>query len=98
MQQHEGSLPYNRLLDLARRKSLREEADRATASLTDGSSPSIEAIKLRLAVLDVQNRPKDVEQTLAAIGERTSSLEILEWLDQTAQQKEMCIRDRPCPL
>ena len=87
LQQHEGSLPYNRLLDLARRKSLREEADRATASLTDGSSPSIEAIKLRLAVLDVQNRPKDVEQTLAAIGERTSSLEILEWLDGTAQQR-----------
>ncbi len=87
LQQHEGSLPYNRLLDLARRKSLREEADRATASLTDGSSPGIEAIKLRLAVLDTQNRPKDVEQTLAAIGERTSSLEILEWLDQTAQQR-----------
>ena len=87
LQQHEGSLPYNRLLDLARRKSLREEADRATASLTDGSSPGIEAIKLRLAVLDTQNRPKDVEQSLAAIGERTSSLEILEWLDQTAQQR-----------
>ena len=87
LQQHEGSLPYNRLLDLARRKSLREEVDRSTASLTDGSSPSIEAIKLRLAVLDTQNHPKDVEQTLAAIGERASSLEILEWLDQTAQQR-----------
>jgi tetratricopeptide (TPR) repeat protein len=86
-QQHEGSLPYNRLLDLARRKNLREEADRATAPLTDGRPPNIEAIKLRLAVLDTQNRPKDVEQTLAAIGERTRSLEILEWLDQTAQQR-----------
>ena len=62
LKQHEGSRPYNRLLDLARRKSLRDEAERATASLTEGASPGIDAIKLRVAVLETQNRPKDVEQ------------------------------------
>ncbi|HEX9200008.1 MAG TPA: hypothetical protein VF865_10650 [Acidobacteriaceae bacterium] len=87
LKQHEGSRPYNRLLDLARRKSLRDEADRATAPLIEGISPAIDAIKLRVAVLETQNRPKDVEQLLAAIGERTSSLETLEWLEETARQK-----------
>jgi len=89
LKQREGSRPYNRLLDLARRKSLREETDRATAPLTEGASPSIDAIKLRVAVLETQNRPKDVEQLLASIGERTTSLETLEWLEQTARQKSL---------
>ena len=89
LKQHEGSRPYNRLLDLARRKSLREEADRATAPLVEGASPAIDAIKLRVAVLETQNRPKDVEQLLAAIGERTTSLETLEWLEETARQKSL---------
>ena len=89
LQEHEGSRSYNRLLDLVRRKSLRDEAERATASLTEGASPSIDAIKLRVAVLETENRPKDVEQTLAAIGERTSSLEVLEWLEETARQKSL---------
>ena len=89
LKQHEGSRPYNRLLDLARRKTLRDEADRATALLIEGTSPAIDAIKLRVAVLETQNRPKDVEQLLAAIGERTSSLETLEWLEETARQKSL---------
>ncbi len=89
LQEHEGSRPYNRLLDLARRTSLRDEAERATAPLTGGASPGIDAIKLRIAVLETQNRPRDVEQTLAAIGERTSSLEVLEWLEETARQKSL---------
>jgi len=89
LKQHEGSRPYNRLLDLARRKSLREAADHATAPLTEGVSPAIDAIKLRVAVLETQNRPKDVEQLLTAIGERTTSLETLEWLEQTARQKSL---------
>ena len=55
--------------------------------MTDGLSPGFEAIKLRLAILDTQHRPKDVERLLAAIGERTTSLELLEWLEQTAQQR-----------
>ena len=89
LKQHEGSRPYNRLLDLARRKTLRDEADRATAPLIEGTSPAIDAIKLRVAVLETQNRPKEVQQLLAAIGERTSSLETLEWLEETARQKSL---------
>ncbi len=89
LKEHEGSRPYNRLLDLARRKNLRDEVDRSTASLAAGASPSIDAIKLRLAVLETQNRPKEVEQLLADIGERTTSLETLEWLEETARQKSL---------
>ena len=89
LKQHEGSRPYNRLLDLARRKTLRDDADRATAPLIEGTSPAIDAIKLRVAVLETQNRPKDVEQLLAAIGEHTTSLETLEWLEETARQKSL---------
>ena len=89
LKQHEGSRPHNRLLDLARRKSLREEIDRATAPLTEGAAPAIDAIKLHVAVLETQNRPKDVEQLLAAIGDRTTSLETLEWLERIARQKSL---------
>lgn len=89
LKEHQGSRPYNRLLDLARRKSLREEVDRATASLASGSTLGIDAIKLRIAVLETQNRPKDAEQVLAAIGDRTNSLETLEWLEETARQKSL---------
>jgi Flp pilus assembly protein TadD len=87
--EHEGSRPYNRLLNLARRKSLRDEVDRATAPLTAGAAPAIDAIKLRVVVLETQNRPRDVEQLLAAVGERTTSLETLEWLEETARQKSL---------
>lgn len=89
LKEHEGSRPYNRLLDLARRKSLREEVDRATTSLATGSAPSIDALKLRVAVLETLNRPKQVEQLLAAVGEGTNSLEMLEWLEETARQKSL---------
>jgi cellulose synthase operon protein C len=89
LKQHEGSRTYNRLLDLARRKNLRDEVDRATAPLTASASPDIDAIRLRVAVLETQNRLKEVEQLLAAIGERTNSLETLEWLEETAREKSM---------
>jgi len=89
LKEREGSRPYNRLLELARRKSLRDGADRATAPLAEVAVPTIDAIKLRVAVLETQNRRKDVELLLAAIGERTTSLETLEWLEETARQKSL---------
>lgn len=87
--EHEGSRSRSRLLDLARRPSHHDEVDAATVALADGSSPDIEAVKLRLAVLETQNRPKDIAAFLAGVGARTSSLELLEWLEETARQKSL---------
>jgi predicted Zn-dependent protease len=87
--EHEGSRSRSRLLDLARRPSHHDEVDAATMALADGSSPDIEAVKLRLAVLETQNRPKDIAALLAGVGARTSSLELLEWLEETARQKSL---------
>jgi Tfp pilus assembly protein PilF len=89
LKEQEGGQCYSRLLQLAPRKKLRDTADQATASLAQGDNPKLEAVKLRMAVLDVQNRPKDVEGLLADITARTNSLELLEWLEQTAREKSL---------
>lgn len=89
LEEHEGSRSYNRLLDLARRPKLRDVADQATVSIADGAAPDLDAVKLRLAVLETQNRPKDIQQLLLTIAGRTTSLELLEWLEETARQKSL---------
>ena len=89
LKQHPGSRPYNRLLDLARRKKLRDEVERASAELTESATPSIDAIKLRVAILDAEGRPKDVEPLLASISRGSTSLETLEWLEQIAHQRSL---------
>ena len=77
------------LLDLARRKKLRDEVERASAELTESATPSIDAIKLRVAILDAEGRPKDVEPLLASISRGSTSLETLEWLEQIAHQRSL---------
>ena len=78
-----------RLLELAHRPKLRDIVDNATSSLPSGDSPNLEAVKLRVDVLEAQDRPKDVEQLLSSLASRTSSLELLDWMEQTAQQKSL---------
>ncbi len=89
LKEQEGGRCYSRLLQLAPRKKLRETVDQATASLAQGENPKLEGIKLRMAVLDAQNRPKDVERLLADITARTNSLELLDWLEQTSREKSL---------
>lgn len=79
----------NRLIELARRPKLRDVTDAATASLTAGDAPDLEAVKLRVDILDAQNRAKDIEQLLSSLTSRTNSLELLEWMEQTSQQKSL---------
>jgi cellulose synthase operon protein C len=87
LKQQEGGDSYARLMQLAPRQKLRDVVDQATAPLTEGESPKLESIKLRVAVLEAQNRPKDVEKLLAELAGRTNSLEILDWLEATAREK-----------
>ena len=89
LKEREGGRCYGRLLQLAPRKKLRDTVDKATSSLAEGEVPTFEAVKLRMAVLDAQNRPKDVAQLLANITGRTSSLELLEWVETTAREKSL---------
>ena len=78
-----------RLLELARRPKLHDVMESATSPLAAGDSPDLEAVKLRIDVLDAQSRPKDVEQLLSSLAARTNSLELLDWMEQTAQQKSL---------
>jgi tetratricopeptide (TPR) repeat protein len=88
-----GSLANNdsrarsRLLELAHRPRLRDAIESATAPLTSGASPQLEAVKLRVDVLDAEGRAKDVEQLLSSLAAHTTLLELLEWMEQTSQQK-----------
>jgi predicted Zn-dependent protease len=84
-----GGQCYSRLLQLAPRKKLRDTVDQATALPPQGDNPKLDAVKLRMAVLDAQSRPKDVEGLLAEITKRTNSLELLDWLEQTAREKSL---------
>ena len=91
LQEGQDSRCRNRLLDLARRSTLGDVVDQATASLADGPAPDLDALKLRIAVLEAQNRGKnkDIEQLLVAVTGRTTSLDLLEWLEETARNKSL---------
>ena len=89
LKQQEGGDSYAHLLELAPRPALREIVDQATASLAEGDAPKLQAVKLRIAVLEAQNRPKDVEKLLAELAGRSNSLEMLEWLEQTSREKSL---------
>jgi hypothetical protein len=89
LKEHEGGESYSRLLQLAPRPKLREIVDQASAPLAEGDAPKLESVKLRIAVLEAQNRPKDVEKLMADMAGRTSSLEMLEWLEGTAREKSL---------
>ncbi len=84
-----GAQARMRLLALARRPKLRDAVDQATAALGAGAAPTIEQVKLRLDVLEAQNRPKDLERYLLTVGQRTTSLEMLEWLEERAREKSL---------
>lgn len=89
LREGENSQSQSRLLQLAPRKNLRDTVDQATANIAYGSAPDLGAVKLRLAVLDAQNRPKDAEQFLSSLTARSTSLELLDWLQETARQRSL---------
>ncbi len=84
-----GSAAHGRLIALARRPSLRATIDAETAQLADSSTPDLGALNLRLAVLEAENRQSDTEDLLNKITERTTSAELLENIEQIAQQRSL---------
>ncbi|MGH9650543.1 MAG: tetratricopeptide repeat protein, partial [Terriglobales bacterium] len=85
----ESSPAKNRLLALARRPALREMVDNATAVPGDGAYPEATAVRLRLDVLEAQDRNPEVKDLLLQLVERASSLEALEFLETTGEQKRL---------
>ncbi len=66
-----------RLLELARRPAFRKIIEEATAKRVAGENPDAQAVLLRVAVLETQNRRDDLEKFLLALVERATSLDLL---------------------
>lgn len=76
-----------RLLRLARRPQLRELIEDATTQVAAGLNPLATAVALRAAVLEVQDRRADLEKFLLALAAEATNWELLQRLDQIAQQQ-----------
>jgi Tfp pilus assembly protein PilF len=76
-----------RLLVLARRRSLRKEIEAATTAAVAGNDPTLAAVSLRTAVLDTQQRRDDLEALLLRLVQGTTSWELLEEIDRIAERK-----------
>jgi cellulose synthase operon protein C len=79
----------SRLLALARRPSLAHAVDEATAALLSGSDPSPVAIALRVDVLKTQRRNADLSTALNALLDRSSSLDVIEYVAQVAREQSL---------
>ena len=83
----ETGTSQSRLLELARRPATRDLVDQATAQAVSGANPSLDALDLRIAVLQAQNRPKDLEALLASMVPNATSFDLLEHIESIAQQQ-----------
>jgi len=84
-----GSSAESRLLQLARRPKLRDLVDQSTAKIATGTSPSMQAVNLRVAVLETQNRKSDMESFLESVVSSVSTIEQAEDMENLAQQKSL---------
>ena len=73
-----------RLLQLARRPALRPLIEARTIALVTGGTPDRQAVALRLAILEQQNRRDDAGAFLLSLTRSTSSPELLEDLSAAA--------------
>jgi Tfp pilus assembly protein PilF len=82
---HGDSAANNRLLRLSNRQQTRELVDRATAAVI-GSDPSTQAVRLRISVLEAQQRRQDLESLLRARVDVEKSSTTLTELQDTARR------------
>lgn len=80
-----GSNSEQRLLLLARRPALRSQIDQLTQNLVSDRNPQPGMLQLRVALLRGQNRRDDLESLLLNIASRTTSLEVLAQVENTAR-------------
>ena len=84
-----------RLLQLSRRPSLRQVVEEETAPPVSVSHPDVNAVSLRVAVLQSQNRKGEIEKLLTRLAETTASWELLQQIDRIANAQEMpAVRER----
>jgi Tfp pilus assembly protein PilF len=72
-----GSNAQRRLILLARRPALRQQADTLTDNLVSARNPSAPILHLRIAVLKDQNRRDDLERLLQLVASRSDSNDVL---------------------
>jgi hypothetical protein len=80
-----GSNSEQRLLLLARRPALRPQIEQLTISLVSARNPEPGMFQLRVALLRNQNRRDDMESFLLNTASRTTSLEVLAQVENTAR-------------
>jgi cellulose synthase operon protein C len=80
-----GSNAEQRLLLLARRPALRPQIEQLTISLVSDRNPQPGMFQLRVALLRNQNRRDDMESFLLNTASRTTSLEVLALVENTAR-------------
>ena len=78
-----------RLMELARRPTLRDQIDQQTAKLVSAPSPSMGVVNLRVRVLEAQGRKPELEGFLDSIAGSTTSIEQAEEVEVLAAQKSL---------
>jgi len=78
-----------RLLALARRSKYRDLVDRATAPIVELPNPSMQAVFLRVKVLEAENRNPEVETLLDSRATRATTIEQAQEIENLAQQKSL---------
>jgi tetratricopeptide (TPR) repeat protein/Flp pilus assembly protein TadD len=78
-----------RLLQLARRKTLRDAVDAATGKAVSSSNYDIAAVQLRVAVLEEQQRRQELPAFLMTVLDRASAVETLESIESMARLKSL---------
>ena len=81
-----GSPSEMRLLELARRPKFRDLVEQSTAKLP---TASMDAVNLRVKVLEVQDRKQEMEPYLDGVVNSTNSIEQAEDIETLAQQKSL---------
>ena len=84
-----GSLAHTRLLELARRPSLRPAIDAATTRQLNLDAPDLAAVSLRIALLEEQQRKGDLEAFLLNLADRAQSFEILTRIEEEGRRLAM---------
>ncbi|MDX1983989.1 MAG: hypothetical protein SFV51_27185, partial [Bryobacteraceae bacterium] len=75
-----------RLLQLARRPSLRQAIDTATARLVEGSDPSADALGRRVSLLEAQSRKADIEALLNRLAAESRNFALLARIEEEARR------------
>ena len=80
-----GPNAQRRLLVLARRPAQRARVEQLTASLVSAPNPDMGAFRLRVALLENQNRREDLEKFLLDVAGRANLPELLMAIENTAR-------------